>query len=296
MSRIRSLVCVLRLLAQSCAIEEENAREEKGSITVRWVEGMESVRPSVSLPPAARSKKASLGRLTYCRYQANPKDPRYVPNHWENRAERADPSPNRASLEFMLEKPESTGVPRFRNYNLDIEGILHSSYFNPAPRRPAFQTWQTLFEMDEDGKLNPERMCRNCDEWEKIPTSHNSWRPPGPMTRDACNGCIVSFLDQADEEEREERLRAYEQWVEAREQVVHLEATKLDAQSPAQKKAWVRKKAEADQALAEAANDCKALGVKVGHQRWSPTNHIGEQPSRPLEASVVTANFRRVWR
>lgn len=310
MSRLRRLICTLRLLALSTALEDEWKPE------VRWV-GELPDRPVRH--PSRHVQRETPYPLSYCRYQSNPKDDRHCPNYWENRMQRTEPSPNRSAADYdpdltpaeNLERLDgSWALPNFGDFEFDTEAVGYPSQLNPAPQRDALQTWQRLFEMSETmpvmlrtykfrmgADVTHSKLCESCENWENLPTAANSRRPPGPIDRYTCNGCIVSHLDfVGDADVDQKRDAAYTAWTEAKDAVKEHNRKKHDAQTPGQKKAWVRENDEKKKHLAEAVELCKAAGIKVGAKQWMPTEMMGQPPEyRFDEVPLATPADPRRW-
>lgn len=299
MSRLRRLICTMKLLSLSLQIEDEWKPE------VRWVGELPPDRPLHT--PSRYSRRETPYPLSYCRYQANEKDRRHCPNYWENRMHRTSPSPNRSSIEYQMGTEESTDwMPTFGDFAFDTEAVGYPSQLNPAPQRDALMTWQRLFEMSETmpvmlrtykfrvgAEVTHSKLCESCENWENFPSAANSRRPPGPVSREVCNGCIVSHLDfVGDPDLDQKRDAAYTAWTEAKDSLKEHGRTKHDAQTPGQKKAWVRENNKLVEHLAAAVDLCKAAGIKVGSKKWAPTEMMGDPPAYRMEGSVMSAEVR----
>lgn len=206
---------------------------------------------------------------------------------------RDEESPNRSLVEYLAvsDGGEEVGL-EFGGFRLDIEGLAFDSQFNPAPKRPVVQTWETLYAMEEKGSLRPRRSCQTCENWDHQPAGWNSHRPPGPINRDACNGCILSHLDATGPDKSKLKDELFTDYAEAMERVNYLDATQLQAQSPAEKKRWVAKKQKALAYLRETEEACRLAGMSVGGRKPNPIRHQGDAPLASLHAPVVSADLR----
>lgn len=296
MSRLDNVILILRLMSASCALEEEAKAQTE--IRTSWT-GDPHPKEFHAPPYYSRITMLEPPPLDWDATQTKFGTEHYIPNYWKSRQNRKGESPNLSTV-----GQENEVIPAFGEFSLDVEAIAYPSDLNPAPQRDALQTWQRLFELHEAGGFAPAyefpeghaapRHCGACDKWDKLPNSVNSRRPPGPTSRDVCNGCMVSYLDATEESQGAARDDLYTAWVAAKETIQKLQAEKRDAQEPAEKKAWDRKRKRAVEALKAAANACKDAGLSVGVRRRVFTDRVGDEANMSLEAPVVTATVRTV--
>ncbi len=155
-----------------------------------------------------------------------------------------------------------------KSYSFDVEAIVYPSQFNPAPRRNPVEAVEIAADFQARPGFDRDRYCLMCEQWDK-PLSRNgsnSRRPPGTMEREACNGCVLSFLDEDTERTRAVRDRLFTDYAEARSNLQEHEMQKLQAQSATDKNAWRLRHATLKRDLERAAGACNLAGFDPS--RW----------------------------
>lgn len=218
--------------------------------------------------------------------EIDPTDPQhwsFIPNHWRNRkaVQQYGDSPN---LSLVLPPDPDPDAPWWYDYG---------SHLKRTPSIDPLAAVLIRVTYEARPKWHPRGFCYICQLDKAKPSEETAMRPPGTIDKDACNGCVLSNYDVEMDDIRKRRDDAYFQFAEAKHQVMRMEEKRKDAQSPGQKKSWVREMKDAQNQLKEAVEACKKAGLNPLRKRKAPVLTAGDQPTKTLESKVVTYVFKR---
>ena len=176
-------------------------------------------------------------------------------------------------------------------YHFDIEAVVFQSHLNPAPRRDPLEAAEILADMMAKPGFDRDRFCKKCDAWDKGMRAKSSERPPGAISRDSCDGCVLSHLDRA-ETLFDIRERLFNEWVGERARLDQINEQAKYAQLPAEKKQVQKLRRAAVKAVAAAKDACLMAGFDPAKRRRRRVAMSGEAPTAGLDRPVVTRDFR----
>lgn len=182
----------------------------------------------------------------------------------------------------------------YRRVDIDWEAYIRRSELDKTPRMPPIKAARVFTDYFNRKGYQKHRDCSRCHRDTPpagTPKTVTSIRPPGTISRWACLGCAVSFLDDLGEEIEAIQDRLYSEWIELREKLKDHHAGRRYQDTEKKKKVWRRHRDKLRREIQEAHMACCMTGLIPESRLRKRTKRQGVFPNRPLEAEVVTAEF-----
>lgn len=234
-------------------------------IKVRWVERLETRERLERYRGELKAELFDLGPVNVCTYQQDTEDVRFVPRYWKNRLK--DQIKRRVHPKvlggFSAVESEPLGEAKLKFLErrvVDVYALCYPGQFSPIPYRDPIHAIEDLADMCDDER-RPERYCRICKRYDERPNSGSTFRPSGVLSRSACGGCLVSFVDKIERDPEEIQDDRIVEWLTARERLKDVEARKAHVRKPKERQRLKRERQAALERVKEAAKLCKIAGI-----------------------------------